>query len=960
MAQAVDEAGNIWEVDAQGNAVRFIGKQGATQPNTIVTKQADPYARTKAANEAAASQYDPAMAAAELAVKQQQATIAAQTNAREQAKFEREQQKGPMANPQRGEQIKSLLDVIQRARTQSKDWMAVGEQSKRVRDYPLIGGILGQNRADVEGLVKSIEGDLIQQQIALLSQQNGGNGVASLANSETEAARMAAAIANLSLDQSLPEFLAGLDRAEAYYKRQIETLPDTPQNKEIRDAVAMGQRDDGAGMKTGNNGFDKYVTDEDRMRTAELQRAYDSGASISELNNLTAQLGLQPFSDADLKAMIDARTSGQPLAISPFATGTRTPTQQLLGDVASSNYGAATIAGTNAMTGGMLDEIVGATQGERAGQLAQYGKQFARDQNPYASLAGDIVGGVVLGGPLTAGVRSVGIRGVAGSLAPRVSQALAGTAPRAAITAGALQGAVTGAGEMNDSRLLGAGLGGTAGLAGGYAGGKLGNFLGTSPKVTSARNAVSNLVGKGRQRPQMPVLGQPQQMIVDAVGDRGPQVLDNLQNAASLGVPMTLADADPALRSLAGATVRRSPEARSIAEQAFVPRAQGQYDRLVGAINRDFGPTANVPQYSDDLIKKAQTAARPLYDQAYSAPGASSVDVSGIAATPMGQKGFRNAYDNVRNTLGPDGQPMDPTALGFDLNDAGEVALNRVPSFETLDYVKKGLDDIIESDFDPITKQYGPNARAAIGLKQRLVSQIDEVNPAYAEARAAYAGPAGEREALRLGQSSLNAAPDQMSFALKDMPQPRLEQFRLGYRSGLAEQAGKTRLASNPWESAYGSPQAQQRIGALFPDGAQNFGKQYGLERELAQSNNSILGNSMTAERMIADSQFGGNMLGDLAFDVATTGAPIKSSASMLGRLKKDELGRLGAKKKADELAPYLFAPDAADAAKFYKQMAKEATKAKKARGIFGSRSRSRGSLVAAAPSVGFTLGLTE
>lgn len=867
--------------------------------------------------------------------------------------------KGATSNPQRGEQIKSLLDVIQRARTQSKDWMAVGEQSKRVRDYPLIGGILGQNRADVEGLVKSIEGDLIQQQIALLSQQNGGNGVASLANSETEAARMASAIANLSLDQSLPEFLAGLDRAEAYYKRQVETLPETPQNKQIRDAIAIGQRDDGAVMKTGDNGFDKYVTDEDRQRTAELQRAYDSGASISELNNLSAQLGLQQFSDADLKAMIDARSSGQPLAISPFATGTRTPTQQLLGDVASSNYGAATIAGTNAMTGGMLDEIVGATQGERAGQLAQYGKQFARDQNPYPSLAGDVLGGVALGGPLTAGVRRLGI-GAAGSIAPRIAQIAAGTTPRAAITAGTLQGAVTGAGEMNDNRLLGAGLGGAAGLVGGYAGGKAGSFLGTSPKITSARNAVTGLIGKGRQRPQVPTLGQPQQMIVNAVGPRGPQVMDNLQSAADLGVPMTLADADPALRSLAGAAVRRSPEARLAAEQSFLPRAQGQYDRLVGAINRDFGPTANVPQYSDDLIKQAQTTAKPLYEQAYSAPGASSVDVSGIAATPMGQKGFRNAYDNVRNTLGPDGQPMDPTALGFDLNDAGEVALNRVPSFETLDYVKKGLDDIIESDFDPITKQYGPNARAAIGLKQRLVSQIDEVNPAYAEARAAYAGPAGEREALRLGQSSLNAAPDQMGFTIKDMPQPRLEQFRLGYRSGLAEQAGKSRFASNPWEAAYGSPQAQQRAGMLFPEGASNFGKQYGLERELAQSNNSILGNSMTAERMIADSQFGGNMLGDLAFDAATTGAPIKAGASMLSRMKKDELGRLGAKKKADELAPYLFAPDAADAAKSYKQMAKEATKAKKAKGIFGSRSRTRGSLIAAAPSVGFTLGLTE
>ena len=53
MPQMVDEAGNIWEVDAQGNPVSFVGKQGG-QSNTIITKRADPYAGQKAANEASA------------------------------------------------------------------------------------------------------------------------------------------------------------------------------------------------------------------------------------------------------------------------------------------------------------------------------------------------------------------------------------------------------------------------------------------------------------------------------------------------------------------------------------------------------------------------------------------------------------------------------------------------------------------------------------------------------------------------------------------------------------------------------------------------------------------------------------------------------------------------------------------------------------------------------------------
>lgn len=61
-------------------------------------------------------------------------------------------------------------------------------------------------------------GDLIQQQVAKMAEVNQG-GVSSLASTPEEARRMAASIANLSLDQDLPTFLSGLQRAEDYYRR---------------------------------------------------------------------------------------------------------------------------------------------------------------------------------------------------------------------------------------------------------------------------------------------------------------------------------------------------------------------------------------------------------------------------------------------------------------------------------------------------------------------------------------------------------------------------------------------------------------------------------------------------------------------------------------------------------------------------------------------------------------------
>lgn len=869
-------------------------------------------------------------------------------------------------DPQRMAQIESLLGVIDRTRAQADDFLAVGEQSKRVREWPLIGGFLGQNRADVEGLAKSIEGDLIQQQIARLSAVNGGNGVASLANSQGEAERMASAIANLSLDQSPEEFQAGLDRAEAYYRRQIaemEGQAPEQQNQDIMANINRGQdyANDGTGVKTGNNGFDKYVTEEDRQRTNTLQALYENpNTSPQQLNAAAAELGLQPFAEEDLRVLFDAKAKGERVRLSPNPTGERGLGQQFLGAVADSAAGAYGGAALDAATLGFSDELVGMAYGDRAGQLAQYGKEYARNESPIASLAGDITGGFAIGGPATAGVRYAGIKGAqaASPFAANLASKFAGSVPRAAITASTAQGALTGAGQMNDNRLLGAGIGGVAGLAGSAAGAKLASlpYTGTATNLT---NPVRGMFG-GRQRPTLPALSPAQQLMNKSVGGNFDNAISQMDEAGNFGLPMTLADADPALRSLAGSTVRKSPDARGIAEQTLIPRQRGQYDRLIGAIDRDLGPIANVPQLSDDLIKKARADAGPLYDQAYSAPGASSVDISGIIKTPIGQQGLQRAGARVQNQLGPDGQPIDPTSLGFDFNDAGETMLTRTPSFQQLDQFKQGLDDVINAGYDPISRQYTPEAAQAIDLKNRLVSQIDSVNPAYKDARAAYAGPAADRAALQQGKDALRLPPDAMNFQRQALGTSEQAQYGLGYRSGMAEQAGKARYAANPWETAYGTPQAQQKVGALFPEGADRFGRQYGLESQMAQTNNAVIGGSPTAERLISDANFDMGFLPTVAMDAATTGTPLMSAGRLGAKFAGGELGRIGAKKKADALAPILFNADPAQNAAVIRELQKTIKVQKKGKGMFGNRARKLGALAGGAPSVGFTLGLTE
>lgn len=131
--------------------------------------------------------------------------------------------KPAVVDPQRAMKVNSNLDALANIRELAKRSLSVGEQAGRVRNTPLIGALLGQNRADLEGALQQIEGGLIQDQLAVLSQMNP-QGVASLANSETEARRMASAIANLDPNQSLDEFLKGVERAEKYYQTQLQQM----------------------------------------------------------------------------------------------------------------------------------------------------------------------------------------------------------------------------------------------------------------------------------------------------------------------------------------------------------------------------------------------------------------------------------------------------------------------------------------------------------------------------------------------------------------------------------------------------------------------------------------------------------------------------------------------------------------------------------------------------------------
>ncbi|CAB5222590.1 hypothetical protein UFOVP368_18 [uncultured Caudovirales phage] len=132
----------------------------------------------------------------------------------------------PEGQSERRTQVSTILGNIRDLeRTVKKnDVMSTGsivgqESFRQGQDYLGLSSLFNQQANDVAGKLQMVQGDLIQQQIQLLAQANNG-GVSGLANSQTEAERMAASIANLSQTQDEGQFLVGLERARDYYLRR--------------------------------------------------------------------------------------------------------------------------------------------------------------------------------------------------------------------------------------------------------------------------------------------------------------------------------------------------------------------------------------------------------------------------------------------------------------------------------------------------------------------------------------------------------------------------------------------------------------------------------------------------------------------------------------------------------------------------------------------------------------------
>lgn len=454
----------------------------------------------------------------------------------------------------------------------------------------------------------------------------------------------------------------------------------------------------------------------------------------------------------------------------------------------------------------------------------------ARAEHPYATLGGELVGGITTG--ITAMPRTVG-------------NSTLGTMGRTS-GVGAFEGGVYGAGNADgedvvENAALGAGLGGAIGVS-------------AQPVIQGARalgrTASTPLAGAfnamtGRASPTRA------NAIAERAVSRSGMSIDDIQRqaveAGRVGQPMVLADILGAPGQGAMSGVARTPGAAQRELVDFLESRQlNAGDRMSSALSEGLGASDTAAQRQAALTAERSAAADINYNAARE--GAGPVDVRGAlgviddrlgqtseaAGTGFQGDGIDSAFAQFRNRLAADRVPSDIDAM--ELSDFSRVM-----------GVKQDLGDAIES-----AQRAGQGNKAReLGMIQReLDAALEAASPGYRQANDQFAAQSRTIEAVDQGSNSarpsVRAADSIDTFSAMNPDQQSA--FRAGLGDSLIGKVENQAPGAN-----VALPLMRDRTASLLDEVAVDPAKlraQIGRENTMAQTRQAATGGSQTANNL--------------------------------------------------------------------------------------------------------------
>lgn len=486
---------------------------------------------------------------------------------------------------------------------------------------------------------------------------------------------------------------------------------------------------------------------------------------------------------------------------------------------------------TAALSGGVLtrEQAQQAIQDKMRTQM-----DVARAQAPVASFAGEI-GGAIAGGSLLTKAIPAGIKGVLSNVAAK------GVLPRAAIgggvgaVSGGLYGMGTSEGDIEQRMQQGAetgGLGAAFGIALPAVGAAVRPLTqkvmlwkaarkGTVP--TNIRELAETTVEQPRT-PEMPeaVLGKVQSTLKTEYGKQAEDVAKAVVKEGSL-----LDTYNSKIRQLAKGAAQYAG-GQEVLEDYFSKRIPQSYDDVMRSVGKNISSDAAFYATADDLVQAGRAKAAPLYDEAYRAIVPDNVVTKKLYEMPEISKALDKAYAQYPSEL-------------------QNVARNSV---KALDYAKRALDDEIQT-----AKRAGENnlARARTSVKNQLLEALDNVSPAYKEARKASGDYLSVQSAMDAGKDFMKQDVELLAKSFKGLPKPEQDAFRIGVGKAIRDIVDKSREGRNPYSAIAGSEANRKRLAAvLSPEQYKNFMSDMKATDRIYRLRNEVLGGSPTASKQVA------------------------------------------------------------------------------------------------------------
>lgn len=404
-----------------------------------------------------------------------------------------------------------------------------------------------------------------------------------------------------------------------------------------------------------------------------------------------------------------------------------------------------------------------------------------------------------------------------------------------------------------------------------------------------------------------------------------PTLTTNVRQDERLGVPSSLAHYLP---STSEAVIAKSgtPEAAGLA-RSMLEKQRGATGRIQDKFRDVLRPKSYFAE-EEALTKDLRSSAKTMYDEAYAHGEVDDRRIMEALDNPT----FKKAYEEARNIAETEASAAklsggDPSQ--FMLKEVYypkevkpgifELELREIPDVRTLDYIKRGLDSIIERGYKG-EGMSSAQANALKDLRNQFVKAIDENVPEYAAARSKYAGDLEVRDALRMGMKDFNKLKEEeINSFMANASGAEKEAFRTGAMRYLQDTifdkpnaAGKI-LSSNKFnnklQALFDSPEeyalikAAMEKEALFYSrasdalaGSRTTPKAEAIERVTnaqPQGGAGDLLGSISRFILHGEDKFSPQVLGKMA-DMLNTGGPEEVAAVVRAIEKREKQANIG------------------------------------------------------------------